>query len=56
MLYINTKCENCDGHGTYCVLNAYDPDFKETIICEVCHGSGKVARALNTKEDIDKNN
>lgn len=39
-------CEECEGKGNYTILNAYDPDFKEVVVCEHCYGAGYVERNI----------
>jgi excinuclease UvrABC ATPase subunit len=33
-----TRCKDCDGKGTYEILNAYKPDFKVSVKCDTCKG------------------
>lgn len=39
-------CGECNGKGNYKILNAYDPEFEETVICEYCDGDGVVYSAV----------
>ena len=38
--FLFTPCSNCKGTGVLIIYNAYDPSYKEGVVCEVCNGAG----------------
>jgi hypothetical protein len=39
-------CNECEGKGKYVIYNAYDKNYKNTIVCEFCNGAGYVERNI----------
>ncbi len=54
-LCVTVLCTECDGKGTYKILNAYDEDYEEEIECEYCDGCGRTYKIVNTVRSIDLN-
>jgi len=47
-------CAECGGKGKYTVVNAYDANDVEEVICEYCDGDGIVERDLTIAPKIKK--
>jgi DnaJ-class molecular chaperone len=48
--YLETACKNCNGKGKYEVHNAYDENYIQLVVCEMCSGSG--VRLLPVKSEV----
>jgi len=44
-------CSECNNSGVYIVLNAYDADYQQPVICS-CAAGRKVFEAFNTEKDV----